>query len=147
MKNLFDAQAFLEIKDRIDKLTVNDSPKWGKMSVDQMLAHCQFPFEVALQKQDFGLKPNFLINFFFKKSMHNDKPWRKGLPTVPKFKVTETKVFVEEKQKLLRLVNEFYAKRAEDNLPDHPSFGHFTKEQWGQLEYKHLDHHLRQFGV
>ncbi|NND11366.1 MAG: DUF1569 domain-containing protein, partial [Flavobacteriaceae bacterium] len=29
----------------------------------------------------------------------------------------------------------------------HPSFGYYTKDQWGKTQYKHLDHHLRQFGV
>lgn len=29
----------------------------------------------------------------------------------------------------------------------HPFFGKLTSEQWGKGIYKHLDHHLKQFGV
>jgi len=45
------------------------------------------------------------------------------------------------------MVDEFAKLDSRETWYPHPSFGEFTKEQWGQLEYKHLDHHLRQFGV
>jgi hypothetical protein len=31
--------------------------------------------------------------------------------------------------------------------PEHFIFGAMTMEQWNALQWKHIDHHLRQFGV
>lgn len=79
--------------------------------------------------------------------MYNDKPWRKNLPTAPQLKVTETKNFETEKTQLVQLVDAFYDLKDREIWNPHPMFGKFTMEQWGKMEYKHLDHHLRQFGV
>ena len=79
--------------------------------------------------------------------MYNDKLWRKNLPTAPGFKITEKKDFNEEQTKLLGLINEVYEQRNRDKWQPHPVFGELTSEHWGQMQYKHLDHHLRQFGL
>jgi len=79
--------------------------------------------------------------------MYNDKPWRKGLPTAPQLKVVDDKDFKEEKAILEQLVDAFHQLDNREVWNPHPLFGKFTKEQYGQMEYKHLDHHLRQFGV
>ena len=79
--------------------------------------------------------------------MYSDKPWRKNLPTAKPFKITEKKDFSSEKSALEAMLNEFESQRDRTAWNPHPSFGEFTKEQWGKMQYKHLDHHLRQFGV
>ena len=79
--------------------------------------------------------------------MYSDKEWSKGLPTPKSFKVIEEKDFEIEKKILKSLLDEFHAQSERKNWPDHPAFGHFTSEQVGKMQYKHLDHHLRQFGV
>lgn len=147
MKSLFDESAYNEIRTRINKLNETTERNWGKMSVGQMLHHCQGPFNIMLGKNDYGMKPNWLAKVFFKKSLYNDKLWRKNLPTARFLKETEPRDFSAEKQKLEALLDEFNAQRDRDDWPDHPGFGHFTKQQYGQMQYKHLDHHLRQFGV
>lgn len=147
MKSLFDEQTYYEVKTRIENLQGNTERQWGKMSVSQMLHHCQGPFNIMLEKKDYGLKPNWLINLFFKKSMYNDKLWRKNLPTAKFLKETEERDFTLEKKNLEVLIDELYSKRERAEWNPHPSFGYFTKQQWGQMQYKHLDHHLRQFGV
>ena len=147
MKSIFESTSCQEILDRIDQLNPNALPKWGKMSVEQMLWHCQGPLNIILEKHDYKLKPNWLVKTFFKKSLYNDKPWRKSLPTTPVFKATENKDFNSEKVKLLNLINELHEQKDKEQWQAHPIFGHFTKAQWGQMQYKHLDHHLNQFGV
>ena len=114
-----------------------------------MLHHCQFPLKIALGRYDMG-KPSPLLKFmsqFFKKSLYNDQPWRQGLPTAKGLKVVEPKNFTEEKNILIGLVNDFHQEKDKKEWDPHPAFGSFTSEQWGQMQYKHLDHHLRQFGV
>ena len=88
-----------------------------------------------------------LIFKSFKKSMYDDKLWKQGLPTPRSFRVEDNRDFNYEKDQLLRLVDDFHALKVKEDWSDHPAFGSFSKEQWGKMQYKHLDHHLRQFGV
>jgi len=118
MKSLFDTSAYEEIKNRFNALTEESTPSWGKMNVGQMTTHCQFP-----------------------------KVWRKSLPTAKQAKITDKRELNTEREKLLSMIDAFYNKREQTEWLPHPYFGHFTPEQWGQLEYKHLDYHLTQFGV
>jgi len=148
MKSLFEESAYKEVLSRLDQLTENSQRQWGKMSVGQMAWHCQVPLKVAVKnKPNSGKKGNPLVRWFFKKSLYNDKLWRKGLPTSPMAKTTEEKDFQSEIANLKSLVHVCYETRNREEWQPHPLFGHLTPDQWGMMEYKHLDHHLRQFGV
>ncbi len=149
MKSIFDPPSHTEVLERLNQLTPESKREWGKMDVGQMLRHCQFPLEIALGKMKLK-KPNFFMGLLmksFKKSLYNDKPWRKNSPTAPTFKVNDERDFHTEKNGLETLIDEFYATQDQKERKPHPAFGHFTYDQWGQMQYKHLDHHLRQFGV
>ena len=147
MKSIFDENAFNEIQTRMNNLNENSQPNWGKMDVGQMVWHCQGPFNIMLQKEDYGLKPNWFVKVFFKKSLYNDKPWSKGLPTAKFLKTKDDKIFGTEITKLKTLIEETYSQRDKTEWDPHPGFGYFTAEQWGKMQYKHLDHHFTQFGV
>ncbi|MCB0447805.1 MAG: DinB family protein [Gelidibacter sp.] len=150
MQTLFDNQTYQEVLQRIENLDEHSQPVWGQMDVAQMLNHCQRPLEVANGRLTFTEKPGFakkLVFKFFKPQMYNDKPWKQNIPTVKDFKVEQAKPFVEEKQKLKEVLSEFNKKDLNLHWPKHPFFGEFTTEQWGKMQYKHIDHHLRQFGV
>lgn len=41
----------------------------------------------------------------------------------------------------------FGAAPAEDLAPVHPAFGRMRRADWGIWAWRHLDHHLRQFGA
>lgn len=149
MYSIFDKEIFHSLKVRLKMLTPETQPNWGRMSVSQMLYHCHKPFEIPL-----GLKelksPSFFMKVamkLFKSSMYNDKPWRKSMPTPKEFKVTNERDFEAGRDQLLVLMTNFYNKGVTYNWPKHPAFGEFTAEQWGKMEYKHLDHHFMQFGV
>ena len=147
MKSIFDESIKNELISRIDKLQENSERKWGKMTVGQMAWHCQYPLKIAIDNKPSDKKGNLFVKLFFKKSMYNDKPWRKNLPTAPQLKAREPKKFNDEVKLLRQLTLEAHETKSRENWNPHPAFGNFTKEQWGQMEYKHLDHHLRQFGV
>lgn len=149
MKSLFDQNAYTEIKERIGSLDETSQGLWGKMNVAQMCAHCQGALEIPLEHRTLK-KPNPLKKMLFKTfkaSMYNDKPWKKNLPTVKDFVVSNSRDFGQEKQKLLGLIDEFYSQRDRQEWNEHPMFGRFTVEQMGMVQYKHLDHHLKQFGA
>ncbi|MGB3143758.1 MAG: DUF1569 domain-containing protein [Maribacter sp.] len=147
MKSLLEEDGYNEIKKRIKQLSENSKRQWGKMSVGQMCWHCQFPLKIAIENRPNSSKGNWFVRTFFKNSMYNDKPWRKNLPTSPQLKAKEDKDFETEHATLLRLIDHLYQEKDREEWYPHPMFGKFTKEQWGQMEFKHLDHHLRQFGV
>ncbi|TWO31659.1 DUF1569 domain-containing protein [Seonamhaeicola sediminis] len=150
MKSLFETEAHKEILNRINKLKADSKPLWGKMNVSQMIKHCHGPIEVAMGTKQLNVNLGFmkkLIFKLFKSSLYNDKPWKKGIPTAPEYVVRDDPEFKTEKGKLVELINEFHSLKNKTNWVTHPLFGDFTAEQWGQAQYKHLDHHLRQFGV
>ena len=146
VKNLFDTTVKQEIIDRINKLTPQSQRQWGKMDAGQMLAHCQMPLGVAVGKHK--LKRNFflsLIGPLFKKQLYNDKPFKRSLPTEKSFIMTDAKDFEKEKEGLLQMINSF--SESPMSGEPHPFFGKLTKEEWSKGTWKHLDHHLQQFGV
>ncbi|VAW18297.1 hypothetical protein MNBD_BACTEROID03-2211 [hydrothermal vent metagenome] len=147
MKSLFEETAFKEIMERIDLLEEKSPRKWGKMTVGQMIWHCQLPILTAVKNKKPQKKGSLLAQWFFKKSMYNDKPMRKNLPTSSQLKAKETRDFYKEHKILNQLVQDLYAVKEREQWNPNPLFGSFTKEQWGKMQYKHLDHHLRQFGV
>jgi len=147
IKNLFDSTVKQDMIQRINKLTPGSKALWGKMNVSQMLAHVQMPIGIAFgthqPKGSFLLR---LIGPLFKKGLWNETPYKQGLPTDPTFIMTgNDKDFEKEKQELLNMIDRFNEMNiASEN---HPVFGKLTKENWSKATWKHLDHHLRQFGV
>jgi Protein of unknown function (DUF1569) len=148
MKSLFDTEAYEEILNRFNSLNKNSQPKWGKMNVAQMLKHCQLPLDVANESMTLNTNVGFikkLIFKLFKPIMYNDKAWSHNSPTAKEFIVVDAQEFNTEKDKLLTIIKAFHSKKDKTNWPKHPIFGNFTPEQWGKMQYKHLDHHLTQF--
>ena len=133
---------------RVDRLRPDSARQWGRMSIAQMMAHCQQPLRVALG--DLRLKRS-LVGLLFgriaKKKLLAPAPWKPGLPTAPEFKITDERDFEKEKSALKQLVQRFGAAGPSGLSRDpHPFFGPLTTEEWQALQWRHLDHHLRQFG-
>jgi hypothetical protein len=147
VKDLFDPGVRNDIVNRVNALSATSTPLWGKMNVSQMLAHCQMPLGVALGKHQ--LKSNLiakLLGPLFRKQLSGPKPFSKNLPTDKSFVMTGTvKDFEKEKAALLEMIQSF----KEENLSGqpHPFFGKLTNIEWSRGNWKHLDHHLQQFGV
>ena len=149
MQSLFDSNTNEGIINRINSLTVDSKNEWGKMNVSQMLKHSQQPLLVAFgdKKLKRGLM-GILFGNMAKKAFLKPGVFKRNLPTDPSFLVKDQKKFEEEKQKLIELVKRFAASGPADISKDpHPFFGKLTVEEWDTLQIKHLDHHLRQFGV
>jgi len=147
IKNLFDPAVKEEIITRINKLTPESQRQWGKMNVAQMLAHLQIPMGVALGTNT--VKGNWLMKLIlplFKKKLYDETPWKQGLPTDKSFVMTGLeKDFDTEKNQLLKKINQFSESAIVGEK--HPVFGKLTKENWSKATWKHIDHHLKQFGV
>ncbi len=150
MINLFDQNDTKEVISRINALTTSSRGLWGKMSVDQMLAHCNVSYEMVYD--DIHPKPNFLKKFMLrlivKPLVVGEKSYPKNARTAPAFLITKQKDFDKEKKRLINHVIKTQELGADhfDNKESH-SFGPLTGKEWNAMFYKHLDHHLRQFGV
>ncbi len=150
MKNIFDSQTVENLIKRINHLSPESNRKWGKMTVDQMLAHCNVSYEMIYD--DIHQKPNFLMKIllkaFVKNKVVSEKPFPKNGKTAPQFIIKESKDFEKEKQRLIHYLKKTQKLGGEyfDGRDSH-SFGALTKTEWNNMLYKHLDHHLTQFGV
>lgn len=148
MNHLFEPVSATEIITRIDRVQANTQPKWGKMNAAQMIAHCQVPFEVFFEEKEVK-RPlmGILFGKMAKKKLFDNKPWPKSLPTGREFVVADPRNLVQEKIKLTEWIRRFTSEGTKKEGPVHPFFGKLSTEEWSMLAYKHLDHHLQQFGV
>ncbi|HEX2787024.1 MAG TPA: DUF1569 domain-containing protein [Ignavibacteria bacterium] len=151
MKSLYNSADNQEVIDRINKLSPESKAQWGKMNVSQMLAHADITMKSALGeiKGKRTLMGKLFGNMVKKKITSDDTPFKQGLPTDKAFVMTgNEKNFEAEKKNLIASVEKIGRVGANGVSKDpHPFFGEMTPQQWDVLIWKHLDHHLRQFGV
>ncbi|MCK0134067.1 DUF1569 domain-containing protein [Arenibacter sp. S6351L] len=150
MKNIFEKKVVDELIGRINKLTPKSTGIWGKMNVAQMLAHCNVSYEMVFTEKH--PKPNgpmkLMLKLFVKQTVVNEKPYKKNSRTAPAFLIVDERDFEKEKKRLIdhliktQELGEDYFHNKESH-----SFGPLTKTEWNNLFYKHLNHHLEQFGV
>jgi Protein of unknown function (DUF1569) len=151
MKSLFDPTVANQVKTRLAQLHPQSERRWGKMTTAQMLAHCSMSMQWAVGElvPEKGPLPTRLIGRMIKPLVfRNDDPMRKNSPTAPSLIMTGERDLAEERDRLSGLIDRFAA-GGPANCTDNPHsfFGKMTPEEWAILMYKHLDHHLRQFGV
>jgi hypothetical protein len=148
MKSLFDPADRQSLLQRIAALDPGSARQWGKMNPAQMLCHCSRALETATGERPMkqALIGKILMPFF-RSSILGEKPFKKNSPTDPTFVVTEERDFAAERARLNGLIDRFVANGAPyAGTQMHAFFGKMTGQEWGELMYKHIDHHLRQFG-
>jgi len=150
MNNVFNLNDANQIINRINQLNPKTERQWGKMTSAQMLAHCNVTYEMVYE--NVHKKPNgiarFMLKMFVKKAVVGDTPYKPDTRTAPQFIITETKDFDAEKARLIAYIQKTQELGADhfDGKESH-SFGPLNKQEWNNLFYKHLDHHLTQFGL
>lgn len=149
MPTLFDPADHASLLARIDALRPDSPRQWGTMSPAQALAHCAVPLEDIVEARATRQKLiGRLLAWMVKGRVLGDAPFGKGSPTDPGYVVRDDRDLDAERARLkaamARFVEQGPAKAGE---AVHPFFGRLSGEQWGVLSAKHLDHHLRQFGI
>lgn len=134
---------------RIDELQPTVQRKWGKMDVAQMMAHCSAALDMASGRLN---PPRILIGRLIgglvKPIYWNEKPFSRNNPTDPKLVVSDQRDFLREQEQLKSKIRQFQeSEEGGCTKHPHPFFGALTPQQWSRGMYKHLDHHLRQFGA
>lgn len=150
LKSLFDPAVRIELVGRIQSLTENSTAQWGKMNVQQMARHCIIWNQWVLGPSDLPYKQSLLGKVFgkmaLKSNLNDDRPLQRKMPAGKGFTVkAETSPLEPLKEQWVATI-QAYEKYSNPAFV-HDFFGEMTQEQIGQFGYKHMDHHLRQFGV
>lgn len=150
MKDIFSKDISDEVIRRINMLKPDSKGIWGKMAVGQMLAHCNVTYELMYESKHpkpTGLK-KWMIKTFVKNIVVSEKPFKRNSRTAPEFLITSDKDFEKEKNRLQSYITKTQELgRSHYEGKESHSFGKLTANEWNNLFYKHLDHHLQQFGV
>ncbi|MBL7977641.1 MAG: DUF1569 domain-containing protein [Bacteroidetes Order II. Incertae sedis bacterium] len=150
LPNIFSRDVTDGVIARINQLTPATQPQWGKMNAIQMLAHCNVTYEMAYENKH--ARPNFfmrlILKLFVKQTVVGEAPYKKNTPTAPAFIIGDERVFDEEKARLIAYLNKTVALGQNHfDKKESLSFGKLSITEWNNMFYKHLDHHLTQFGV
>lgn len=146
--HLLQPQAYKDLLGRLDKLSPTSQALWGKMDVAQMMAHVAAALEQATS--DKKVTQIFIGRIFGSRAKPQvlTKGLSKNTPTFPGIKISDQRQFQQEKEGLQRRLERF-VQGGEGSITRQPHFffGRMTSNEWARLQYVHLDHHFRQFGV
>jgi hypothetical protein len=147
MNSIFTKAENEAVIERINSLTPDSKALWGKMTVDQMCKHCSSAINVAFDKQD--VKVNFLMRLLGKmlKNKVFNGEFKKNSPTAKEFIFTNHFDLELAKKEFAESFSQFAEGHESIKVMDHPFWGKMTYEDWDKLMWKHVDHHLKQFGV
>ncbi|KNB60106.1 DUF1569 domain-containing protein [Chryseobacterium aquaticum] len=151
MENVFDAKDAQNYINRINNLVEDTHGLWGRMTVDQMLAHCCITYEMVYEPEKHkkpGAIAKFILKNFVKSKVVGEKAYPRDSPTAPQFLIKERRDFDEEKKRLIGYIQKTQqlGPAAFDGKESF-SFGKLSSREWNNMFAKHLNHHLSQFGV
>lgn len=144
-KNLYDPAVLEEVLERMSKISADTKPEWGQMDAAQMLAHCAEGQDVYNGKP---LKIPFwmrLLRPVMRPMLLAEKEFTRNAPTIDQFRITDPEDFDRQRERLINSLRTMHA--LGKRTMKHPLLGQLSSEDIGWITYKHLDHHLRQFGV
>ena len=149
MKSLFHPADRESLSHRLAALLPDSTRQWGRMDPAQMLHHCTRGLEAATgdrpMKQVFVGK---ILTPFIRGTVLGERPFSRSSPTDPAFVVSDARDFDRECTRLATIIDRFVRRGPESaGKQTHAFFGKLSGDEWGRLMYKHLDHHLKQFGV
>lgn len=132
---------------RLDTLTPATPSKWGKLDCKQMLAHLSDSMRMTLGEISIKPRSGFLRTKLVRYLVIHVLPFPKGAPTAPELLSRKCQDPAQELMELKGLIAKLATHANQTNWPEHPAFGTMSGQDWGVLNYKHIDHHLRQFGA
>jgi len=136
------------VVERLRTLTPESSPRWGRMSASQMVAHLSDQIRIALGDIPTARRPGPLHLPILKQLVMYWLPWPRGrIKGPPEAFTTPPATWQSDLITLVGLLDRFARPTDRHTWPDHPTFGPLSHRAWGLFSYRHFDHHLRQFGV
>nr|WP_315027907.1 DUF1569 domain-containing protein [uncultured Chryseobacterium sp.] len=148
-KNLLKDDASSSVIERVRNLSASHQPQWGEMTATEMLLHCNSCNKQILQENGSNKKTTikqYLLKILALYIAPNFKKNIKGEPIHDTKGKVNLSDFEEQRSEFILLISLFPVTTRSLTLP-HPAFGTLSTHEWGIAAYKHMDHHLRQFGV
>jgi hypothetical protein len=146
MKSIWKPDVRRELRDRVERLTPQHAAKWGRMTAAEMVAHLNDALRmasgelaVAPKKVPLRFPPLKQLGIYW-------APIPRNLPTIPELIARRPGDWMIEIADLSRQLDSVARRGPGDMAPAHPAFGSMSGKAWGALVYRHMDHHLRQFG-
>ena len=149
MKSLCDSETQKEIRERLGCVKPDSPRQWGRMSAHQMICHLNDSFRVAAGEKYASPATSFWTRTVIKwAALHTPVRWPQGVATRPEVEQgrggTPPRDWERDREELRALILAF-ANRTEFGV--HPIFGKMSRRDWMIWGYRHVDHHLRQFGA
>jgi hypothetical protein len=147
MKSIWQDEARRELTDRVGALAPDRRAEWGTFSAPKMVCHLGDALRMAMG--DLKVAPKRLPIRYppLKQLIIYAAPFPKGTPTAPELLARQPREWVNDVADVQDLLARAGSARTTDTWPDHPAFGKLSKRAWGVVIYRHMDHHLRQFGA
>jgi len=147
MRSLRNDSVRANINERILRLTPTAKPLWGKLDAPHMLCHLVDTVGMGLGEVRLPAanKPAFQ-RFPLKHLILYVLPMPRNAPTAPALVARIPADFHAERARLVELISRLASAPSGQGV-EHPFFGPLSNEQWNIHQWKHLDHHLRQFGL
>jgi len=147
MKTLFDPVYRSRIVERLERLTPEHQPRWGSMTSHQVICHLATALRLALASKCPGRPRGPLSRPPLNWLMMYVLPWRKGSKVPHELFDFEPDQWARDLAELCSLISQFGARSPTDDWPPNMVFGRISGRAWGVIQYRHLDHHLRQLGL
>ena len=148
MPSLFDPQIRDTILARVDRLSPARKPLWGRFTAPEMVCHVSCALRQGLGELEAGPATGPLAHAPLNWLVIHVVPWPKGKgKSPPEFLATRPTTWEADVSRLRDLIRRFSARGPRAAWPSSRVFGRISGRSWGVMEHKHLDHHLRQFGV
>jgi Protein of unknown function (DUF1569) len=148
MPSIFDSTTRAALLGRIERLSPHSKRQWGQMSAAQMQVHIGDGLRIALGTKHCAPKRGPLrfppLRWLV---IHSPIPWPQGAPTAPELLNPHTAEWDADRAQLVADIKQVAARGEKANWAEHPAFGKLSGRSWGVLMWRHIDHHLRQFGV
>ena len=147
MRSVWNEAERRELKERLDRLTPQHAAKWGRLTAPQMVVHLADALRMATGEIAVAPKNMVLRYTPLKQLVIYWLPFPKGAPTAPELLARTPADWPAETADLHAELDRLAARGPAALVETHPAFGRLTGRDWGVLIYRHMDHHLRQFGV
>lgn len=149
MKNVLTEDGLNDILTRLEKLTCDTVPEWGTMNAAQMLSHCTVSIKLAFNEMEPEYNEKYLaIGKMVRSKLFDSEVFTKNVPTTKEFLNTDGENYDKNKLIFIDYIKRFNeADPSYVNTGSHPYFGRLGMNEWGQLIYKHTNHHFVQFGI
>lgn len=147
MKTIADPATLERLVERLEALPPEAPSNWGTFTVGEML--CHLTDAAASVMTQGGTTPSrrpFLKWFALRAPL----AWPRNLPTPdevnPKARGTVPTEFESDRRRAIDSLRALAATPATELANGHGAFGPMAPEDWFIWAYRHVDHHLRQFG-